>query len=122
MSAANVTHPFCENGQKIRRARLLIPTPKSQVANHRPDRPISQADFADLVGVSRRHYIRLENGEQRPRGSLRDRIVEITGTEEKIESDDDEEEDVLTVLYAFIKRTQKLRRDTGDPFAMSVLK
>lgn len=95
VSATAVTqHPFRDNGQKIRRARQLITSPRL-AANHRPDRPISGQDFAPLVGCSTRHLVRLENGEHLPSGALRDRIVEVTGTTEQIESSDDEEEAAL---------------------------
>ena len=66
--------------------------------------------------------IRLENGESRPNPELRDRIVAATGTEEQIESDDDEDEDLLMVLDRPIKRTQRLRRETGDPHVFAVTK
>jgi len=90
MRAAEVTqHPYRDNGQKIRRARERVPSPRDS------GRPISQEDFAPVLGTSRRHVIRLENGEQRPSGALRDRIVEVTGTEEQIESDDDKDEEEL---------------------------
>lgn len=88
-----------ENGAKIRRARELVRSSRFAV-NHRPDRPISQQDFAAVLGISRRHQIRLENGEHLPSGELRDRIVALTGTEERIESEDDEDEDAQ--VQAFI--------------------
>lgn len=87
MATAAVTrqHPFQGNGEKIRRARLLVPSPRDN------QRPISQEDFAPLVGTVRRNLIRLENGEHLPSGELRDRIVAETGTEEKIVAEDDED-------------------------------
>ncbi len=73
---------FRENGRRIRAARRLT--------------GLSQENFAPLIGTGRRHMIKLENGEHRPSGELRDRIVEVTGTKEQIESsDDDKEEDLL---------------------------
>lgn len=106
VSTTEITqHPFRDNGQKIRRARERVPSPRDA------GRPISQEDFAPVLGTSRRHVIRLENGEQRPSGQLRDRIVAVTGTEERIESDDDEaEEDLLSQalldrIAAFVQRT-----------------
>ena len=89
MSVVAVTHehPFKGNGQRIRRARERVASPKNQ------DRPISQEDFAPLVPVSRRHLIRLENGEYLPDKPVRDRIVEITGTDEQIASSDDDDEE-----------------------------
>src|SRR6266498_3317935 len=99
-------HRYHENGERIRRARERIPSPRDG------GRPISQEDFAPILGASRRHLIRLENGEQRPSGSLRDRIVEITGTEEQIEADDDEEEDALD---AWLLRSARILRDGRNP-------
>lgn len=100
---------FRENGRKIRAARQLT--------------GLSQENFAPLIGTGRRHMIKLENGEHRPSGRLRDRIVEVTGTEERIESSDDEEEDeLMNALIAFAKRTKKLRRETGNPRVLSTLK
>jgi len=107
VSTAPVTeHRYHENGEKIRRARERVPSPRDG------GRPISQEDFAPILGASRRHLIRLENGEQRPSGSLRDRIVEITGTEEQIEADDDEEEE--DALEAWLLRSVcKLREQAA---------
>lgn len=36
---------------------------------------ISQENLAEAVGISRRHMIRIENGEHRPSPELRDRIA-----------------------------------------------
>ena len=73
---------FRENGRKIRAARRTT--------------GLSQENFAPLIGTGRRHMIKLENGEHRPSGELRNRIVEVTGTTEQIESsDDDKEEDLF---------------------------
>jgi transcriptional regulator with XRE-family HTH domain len=36
---------------------------------------ISQEHLAELVGVTRRHMIRIENGDHRPTPALRDRIA-----------------------------------------------
>jgi transcriptional regulator with XRE-family HTH domain len=36
---------------------------------------ISQENLAEAVGISRRHMIRIENGEHRPTPELRDRIA-----------------------------------------------
>ena len=81
---------YQENGKRIRRARQLVPSP---AAGNGRKAWISQEDFAPLIGTGRRHLIKLENGEHRPSGELRDRIVEVTGTKEQIESSDDDEED-----------------------------
>lgn len=84
---------FRDNGRKIRHARQLT--------------GLSQENFAPLIGTGRRHMIKLENGEHRPSGELRDRIVEVTGTKEQIESsDDDKEEDVFPV--ALLKRIAEM--------------
>ena len=95
---------FRENGRKIRRARHLIPGP-----NGHPW--ISQQDFATRIGTGRRHMIKLENGEHRPSGELRNRIVEVTGTTEQIESSDDDKEDDLfppALLRRIAERTEPL--------------
>jgi transcriptional regulator with XRE-family HTH domain len=101
---------FRENGRKIRRARHLIPG--------RDGRPISQDDFAVKIGTGRRHMIKLENGEHRPSGPLRDRIVEVSGTTEQIESSDDEEEDMLLELINSLIRQRQHKIKTGDPYAV----
>lgn len=41
---------------------------------------VSQEWLADQVGISRRHMIRIENGEHRPAPDLRDRIAEVLGS------------------------------------------
>jgi transcriptional regulator with XRE-family HTH domain len=38
---------------------------------------LSQEVVADLAGVTRRHLIRIENGEHRPTTDLRDRIAAV---------------------------------------------
>ena len=82
MSAGVVNHfPFAENGARIRRARNRT--------------GLSQERFAPIVGTSRRHMIRLENGEHLPGENLRDRIVEVTRTDERIRAEDEEEEEAL---------------------------
>jgi transcriptional regulator with XRE-family HTH domain len=102
-----------ENGQRIERARKLVPSP-----NGGRQHWISQEDFAPLVGTTRRHVIRLENGEHRPSGELRDRIVEVTGTTEQIESSDDEEEDMLLEIINSLIRQRQHKIRTGDPNAV----
>lgn len=95
---------FRENGRKIRTARRLT--------------GLSQENFAPLVGTGRRHMIKLENGEHRPSGTLRDRIVEVTGTQEQIEASDDEDEDAVRDLRDALGRMQRKRLETGDPRAV----
>ena len=106
MAAPADTRRFSANGQRIRQARHLT--------------GLSQENFAPRIGTTRRHLIKLENGEHRPRRQLRDRIVEITGTEEQIDSSGDEEEDAMHDLFDALRRTIRLRRETGD--AGSVLR
>jgi transcriptional regulator with XRE-family HTH domain len=94
---------FVENGARIRRARERLQSTRPAI-NHRPDRPISQDDFAALVGTTRRNLMRLEGGITRPKGPLRDRIVEVTGTKEQIEAaDDEDEEDLFAQLLSELK-------------------
>ena len=42
---------------------------------------ISQENLALAVGITRRHMIRIENGEHRPLPELRDRIAEVLGVD-----------------------------------------
>lgn len=42
---------------------------------------ISQERLALAVGITRRHMIRIENGEHRPMPELRDRIAEVLGAD-----------------------------------------
>lgn len=42
---------------------------------------ISQENLALAVGITRRHMIRIENGEHRPLPELRDRIAEVLGAD-----------------------------------------
>jgi len=42
---------------------------------------ISQERLALAVGITRRHMIRIENGEHRPSPELRDRIAEVLGAD-----------------------------------------
>jgi transcriptional regulator with XRE-family HTH domain len=84
---------FRDNGRKIRQARRLT--------------GLSQENFAPLIGTGRRHMIKLENGEHRPSGELRDRIVEVTGTKEQIESSDDDKEEEVFPL-ALLRRIAEM--------------
>jgi len=75
-------HPFRENGARIKRARKRT--------------GLSQELFAVEVGTTRRHMIRLENGEHLPSSALRDRIAERTGqSRDEFQSSDDDEEAAL---------------------------
>lgn len=104
MSTVPSTQRYPENGQKIRRARKLT--------------GLSQDNFAPAVKTTRRHLMRLERGQHRPSGTLRDRIVEVTGTEELIEASDDAEEDMLLELINSMIRLRQKRIKTGDPYAV----
>ena len=92
-----------ETGQRIRRLRLTT--------------GLSQERFAPKVGVTRRHLIRLENGEHRPGRDLAariERVVEdITGNpvKERILSDDEEESSLLfdALLDALLDRALERR-------------
>lgn len=57
--------PYAELGARIKRARKA--------------RAFSQEEFAPLVGVTRRHLIRLENGEHQVGPPLAERIAMATG-------------------------------------------
>lgn len=91
-------HPFSENGARIRRARKRT--------------GLSQERLAAEIGTTRRHMIRLENGQHLPSGQLRDRIAQATGqpAETFQSADDDEEADLSTVsLDDFLRlRVQQL--------------
>lgn len=51
---------------------------------------ISQENLAEQLGISRRHMIRLENGEHLPSRETRDRIVEALSADDvEIRSVDD---------------------------------
>ena len=56
---------------------LLARYPESGVAYRaaRQGTGISQKRLAEQVGISRRHYIKFENGDHRPMPELRDRIA-----------------------------------------------
>ncbi len=60
---------YPEVGKSYRRARALMQP------------PMSQERLAAEVGTSRRHIIRIENGEHRPYPALRDRIAEVLGVD-----------------------------------------
>ena len=77
---------FAVVGARIREARLR--------------RGFSQERFAPVIGITRRHLIRLENGEHHPSAELRDRIAEHTGEPAASFSldEDDEESDPMADL------------------------
>ena len=52
-----------------------------RMARRKADPRISQERLALAVGITRRHMIRIENGEHRPSPDLRDRIAEVLGAD-----------------------------------------
>lgn len=64
------------------------------------------------------------SGKKKPTRASRRIVAEALGVKpSEFASDEDEEEaDLLTALIAYASRTKTLRRESGDPFAMSVLK
>jgi transcriptional regulator with XRE-family HTH domain len=42
---------------------------------------VNKSELARAVGVSRRHIIRIENGEHRPQPELRDKIAQVLGVD-----------------------------------------
>lgn len=80
-AAAPRSFPFAKNGARIKSVRRRA--------------GISQERLAAEVGTTRRHLIRLENGEHLPGRALRDRILAATrvDTSAGIESADDDAED-----------------------------
>lgn len=82
---------YAEVGARIRRARERS--------------GISQERFAPMIGITRRHLIRLENGEHHPSPDLRARIAEHTGEKpESFSVDEDEESDPVTDLLNALER------------------
>jgi len=67
---ANARYP--ESGGAYRTARLDAVV---------EGRHVSQERLAEAVGTDRRHIIRIENGENRPRVDLRDRIASYLGVD-----------------------------------------
>lgn len=76
----NSRRPFTANGLVIKRARKSAQK--------------SQAQLAAEAGTTRRHMIRLENGEHLPGRELRGRIAQATGVEARtiLAADEDEDE------------------------------
>ena len=93
-------HPFNRNGNVIRRLRKRA--------------GISQERLAAQVDTTRRHMIRLENGEHLPSGVLRDKIADAIGADRSAiqSADEDDEEssqmplsrDEYTMLGALMAR------------------
>jgi transcriptional regulator with XRE-family HTH domain len=71
-----------------------------EIARARRHKGISQELFAQQIGITRRHMIRLENGENLPSGGLRDRMADVLDVDrDEIRSadDDDDEESALHI-------------------------
>lgn len=86
-------HPFGDNGKSIRRLRLK--TGKSQET------------VAVEIGTTRRHMIRLENGEHLPTAKMRERLAAALGVDgSEIQScdDEDDEEDAVSALTRALRR------------------
>lgn len=100
MEAATHTPRFAELGARIRQARKRT--------------GISQEKLAPLVGTTRRHLIRLENGEHQASKALAARIGAALGHDpgEFRNGDDDEEEDeAVDALVAALRRV--IRNERG---------
>ena len=85
MTDTKTPRRWVENGQAITRARKR--------------KGISQERLAEQIGTTRRHMIRLENGEHLPGTILRDRIVAACDVEQgairSADDGNDSEEDPL---------------------------
>lgn len=66
-------------------SNTLVKYPESRdayrKARTRANPRISQERLALAVGITRRHMIRIENGEHRPSPDLRDRIADVLGVD-----------------------------------------
>lgn len=93
-------HPrFVSIGLKIRKART--------------DAGYSQERFAEKIGSSRRHVMRLERGDHQPGAAMVKRMAEVTGKPESFFADDDDEEadhamarDLMAVLTGIESRLE----------------
>lgn len=76
---------------------------------------ISQERLAERVGTTRRHMIRLENGENRPSVDLRDRIADELGVprETLIAAEEEDEDSSMPIsLDEFLRmRVRELMRE-----------
>lgn len=75
------------------------------ITRARRNKGISQERLSVMVNTTRRHMIRLENGEHLPSGDLRDRIAEACGVEraEIKSADDDAEEESDPIAGATVE-------------------
>lgn len=91
--AEALKRPWAAQGRNLKAARKLV--------------RLSQENFAPEIGTTRRHLIRLENGEHRPSGELLGRIAERTGKavdEFGYPSADDEEEDPWSLMLRAVQK------------------
>lgn len=93
MGAVAPRRKYADVGARIREARL--------------SRGFSQERFAPVIGITRRHLIRLENGEHHPSAELRERLAEHTGETPaffSLDDADDEESDPVSDLFRALDR------------------
>lgn len=93
-------HKYAELGQRLRRARKRA--------------GISQENLAVSVGITRRHLIRLENGEHLASRDLRNRIAAETGAKSedlRSEEDDEDPHRPLTLDESLQLRIDEILRD-----------
>lgn len=79
MRRATTVGKHADNGERIYQARQ--------------DKGLTQMQVCDLVPLSHRQYVRLENGEHLPSGPMRDKLAAVLGVDRlTIKSGDDPEE------------------------------
>lgn len=106
IAAETSKRPYATQGRALRAARNR--------------RHMSQENFAPIVGTTRRHLIRLENGEHRPSGDLLARIAEQTGADPEsfgYPADDEEESRAVRGLSLddFLRlRTREILREERE--------
>lgn len=95
MTTTDTPAKYADNGSRIRRARKRTGQ--------------SQENFALAIGITRRHMIRLENGEHLPSKALVARIAEATDTPETdYESFDGDDEGDRSVRPSLAQDLQSL--------------
>lgn len=77
---------------------------------------LSQEAFADKVGTSRRHVMRLERGDHKPTAVLLKRIADATGVhvDELLGTDDEDDEEAssrMTLDDFLLMRVRQIMRD-----------
>jgi transcriptional regulator with XRE-family HTH domain len=76
----------------------------------------SHDTLAARVGTTRQHLIRLEKGAHMPRPAMLARIAEATDRDtDWFESDDDEESDPVSDLYAAVRRVVRAEMKSATP-------